>query len=344
MDSPLRSRIQNTIDLNQPGRQIGDLLVKWSDNERPLGFYPTPIICLSNGSGPTVMLTGGIHGDEFEGPAALMRIINQVSVDDIQGRLIVIPAANSLAVAKSSRISPLDHINMNRVFPGDPDGALTAMLADYIEHHLMPQCDAVIDLHSGGKGSVFVPCALTELEPGSELRLKNLQLARKFGAPWLWLCGAQNDGRSVNGAAARQNISMIAVELGGGGGCDPAMADFAEQGIRRCLNHLGLLADDGIEPGAQQLVVVELVAHKQPVTAPASGLFDRAFSCGDRVSAGQHAGWLHHPNEPDRHSSAVQFRDDGIVLAHNNKGMVERAEVLALVTQPVSDDDKRIRE
>ena len=344
MDSPLRSRIQNTIDLNQPGRQIGDLLVNWSDNERPLGFYPTPIICLSNGSGPTVMLTGGIHGDEFEGPAALMRIINQVSVDDIQGRLIVIPAANSLAVAKSSRISPLDHINMNRVFPGDPDGALTAMLADYMEHHLMPQCDAVIDLHSGGKGSVFVPCALTELEPGSELRLKNLQLARKFGAPWLWLCGAQNDGRSVNGAAARQNISMIAVELGGGGGCDPAMADFAEQGIRRCLNHLGLLADDGIEPGAQQLVVVELVAHKQPVTAPASGLFDRAFSCGDRVSAGQHAGWLHHPNEPDRQSSAVQFRDDGIVLAHNNKGMVERAEVLALVTQPVSDDDKRIRE
>ena len=61
-----------TIDLNKPGRQIGDLLVKWSDNERPLGFYPTPIICLSNGSGPTVMLTGGIHGDEFEGPAALI--------------------------------------------------------------------------------------------------------------------------------------------------------------------------------------------------------------------------------------------------------------------------------
>lgn len=344
MDGLYQSRIQNTVDLNQPGRQIGDLLVKWSDNERPLGFYPTPIICLSNGSGPTVMLTGGVHGDEFEGPAALMRIINQISVDEIQGRLIVIPAANSLAITKSSRISPLDHINMNRVFPGDHDGALTAMLADYIEHHLMPQCDAVIDLHSGGKGSVFVPCVLTELEISSELRLKNLQLAQEFGAPWLWVSGSQNDTRSVNAAATRQNISMIAVELGGGGGCDPAMTDFAEQGIRRCLNHLGLLALDVTEPGAQQPTIVELVAHRQPVTAPASGLFDRAFSCGDQVSAGQHAGWLHFTGEPGRPSSAIQFRDAGFVLAHSNKGMVERAEVLALIAQPVSGDDKRIRE
>lgn len=340
----MRSRIQNTIDLNRSGRQVGDLLAKWSDNERPLGFYPTPIICLLNGSGPTVMLTGGVHGDEFEGPAALMRIINQVSVDDIQGRLIVIPAANSQAVAKSSRISSLDHINMNRAFPGDRDGALTAMLADYIERHLMPQCDAVIDLHSGGKGSVFVPCVLAELEPGSETRLKNLQLARKFGAPWLWVSGTQNDDRSVNAAATRQNVPMIAVELGGGGGCDPAMTDFAGQGIRRCLDHLGLLADDGIEPGAQQPAIVELVAYRQPVIAPASGLFDRAFSCGDRVSAGQHAGWLHHPNEPGRPSSALRFRDDGIVLAHSNKGMVERAEVLALIAQPISGDDERLRE
>ncbi len=290
------------------------------------------------------MLTGGVHGDEFEGPAALMRIINQISVDDIQGRLIVLPAANSLAVTKSSRISPLDHINMNRVFPGDRDGALTAMLANYIEQHLMPQCDAVIDLHSGGKGSVFVPCVLTELEISSELRLKNLQLAREFGAPWLWVSGSQNDTRSVNAAATRQNISMIAVELGGGGGCDPAMTDLAEQGIRRCLNHLGLLADDGTEPGAQQPTIVELVAHRQPVTAPASGLFDRAFSCGDQVSAGQHAGWLHFPGEPGRPSSAIHFRDAGVVLAHSNKGMVERAEVLALIAQPVSGDDKRIRE
>ena len=68
--SSVNSRIQIDIDLEQTGLQIGDLQIRWSDNRRPLGFYPVPIACIAGGSGPTVLLSGGVHGDEFEGPAA----------------------------------------------------------------------------------------------------------------------------------------------------------------------------------------------------------------------------------------------------------------------------------
>ena len=105
------SRVQISIDLNQPGRQIGDLKLKWSDNRQPIGYYPVPIICLSNGEGPTILLTGGVHGDEFEGPAALMRLVQSLQVDDINGRIIIIPTLNAAAALASSRVSPLDNLN-----------------------------------------------------------------------------------------------------------------------------------------------------------------------------------------------------------------------------------------
>ena len=119
---------------------------------------------------------------------------------------------------------------MNRAFPGDANGGPTQMLAHFIETCLLPECDAAIDLHSGGKAAVFAPCVLTQADDGnSHIGKRNMALADAFGAPFIWLSGRHNDNRSVNAAAARQGVSMIAAELGGGGGCDPLMTDFAER-------------------------------------------------------------------------------------------------------------------
>ncbi len=75
----------------------------------------------------------------------------------MRGRLILLPALNLPAVLAGTRVSPVDQINMNRAFPGDPRGTPTLMIADYVRRRLLPMCDAVIDLHSGGKTLNFVP-------------------------------------------------------------------------------------------------------------------------------------------------------------------------------------------
>ena len=334
-DSSADTRIKISIDLDQPGRQVGDLQIKWSDNQRPLGYYPVPIACIAGGNGPTVLLSAGVHGDEFEGPAALMRLLQDIAPADVNGRIIILPALNTPAMLASSRVSPLDQVNMNRAFPGDAHGGPTHMLAHFIETCLLPECNAAIDLHSGGKAAVFAPCVLTQADMQADIGLRNMALAQAFGAPFIWLSGRNNDNRSVNAAAARQGVSMVAAELGGGGGCDRLMTDFAERAVRRCLHHLGILSV-AMEAEAEASRLVEFSASGHNLTAPAAGLFDRQFSLGDEVQVGDRAGCLHFVGEPLRPSMELKFAASGTVLAQGNRGLVERGDSLAMIAQPVA--------
>ena len=65
-----KSTITSSIDLAALGKHIGDLRVRWSDNSVPLGYHPVPIISIKSGPGPVMLMFGGTHGDEFEGPSA----------------------------------------------------------------------------------------------------------------------------------------------------------------------------------------------------------------------------------------------------------------------------------
>ena len=324
------SRVEIDIDLTQKGRQIGDLKIKWSDNHTPIGYYLTPIICLVNGDGPTLLLTGGVHGDEFEGPAALMRVVHRLDVSEINGRIIILPALNAAAMEQMSRVSPLDGLNMNRAFPGNANGTPVEMIAHYVETHLLPQCDAVIDLHSGGKASIFASCVLANIDSQSPQGQRNLALAKAFAAPFLWVAGPDNDDRSLNAAAARQQLPMIAAELGGGGGCNPTMTNFTERAVNRCMHALGIIADD------QQEVIekMEYVRMRETFSAPATGLFDRHVGVGQKVEAGQLAGWLHFIHEPKRSSIALTFKSAGTVLAVTNRGIVQRGDLIAMIASP----------
>lgn len=326
-----QTRIHCDIPLDQPGRHIGDLYLRHSDNRQPLGYYPVPIATMGNGDGPTALLIGGVHGDEFEGPVAIMRLLHSLDPQSIRGRIIFLPALNMPATQAATRVSPLDDANLNRAFPGDANGGPTAMLAHFVEDVLMPNCDAVIDLHAGGKASIFAPSALASRHEDAILFEKNLALARVFGAPLIWVLGAYNDNRSVNAAAARKRVPMIAAELGGGGACTPDHADLAEHGILRCLAHIGILEDAphvGEAPRA-----VEILSPQQNLFAARSGLFDRAFSAGDEIVAGQYAGALHMIGEPSRPPLRLTFPMSGVVLAHGNRGNVERGEMLAMVAR-----------
>ena len=114
---------------------------------------------MKNGSGPTALLTGGNHGDEYEGPVALFNFAGRTRIADIQGRVIVVPAMNYPAFEVATRVSPIDGLNLNRIFPGRPDGTVTEIIADYFSRILLPLADYVLDIHSGGKTLDFVPFA-----------------------------------------------------------------------------------------------------------------------------------------------------------------------------------------
>lgn len=101
-----KSAVTATIDFSKDGKHVGDLRVKWSDNSIPLGFHLVPIISIKNGQGPVVLIFGGTHGDEFEGPSAMMRLASDLPLDQIAGQIILVPGLNAPAVRQSSRVSP----------------------------------------------------------------------------------------------------------------------------------------------------------------------------------------------------------------------------------------------
>ncbi|MDX6751454.1 succinylglutamate desuccinylase/aspartoacylase family protein [Geminicoccaceae bacterium 1502E] len=325
-----RSRIKCPLDLESPGKRAGNLALKYSDNANPLGIYPVPIMAIVGGPGPTTLLVAGVHGDEFEGPVALIELFQQLDPARVRGRLLFLPALNAPAVRASSRVSPLDGANLNRAFPGDREGPPTAMLAHLVESVLMPGCDAVIDLHAGGKASFFTPCALAARTADGALSPANMALAEAFGAPAIWVLGRHNDDRSVNAAATRRNVPMIAAELGGNGAITPDILALAGRGLRRCLAHLGHLDEmppaDCVSPR-----VVEIADAGHSLHAPGHGLMEPLFVAGDWVREGQLLGRLYSLDDPARPPVGIHAPTAGLVLAAGARGHVEHGDFVALL-------------
>ena len=116
--------ISTEIDFEHDGIQHGFLKLPYSSNTSAWGSVMIPICHLKNGNGPTALLTGGNHGDEYEGPTALFDLANRQHIEDIQGRVIIIPAMNYPAFLSQDRVSPIDDINLNRAFPGEACGTV----------------------------------------------------------------------------------------------------------------------------------------------------------------------------------------------------------------------------
>ena len=157
------SRVRITVDLQAPGKACGHVLVPISGDELAYGYVQLPITVIAGGAGPTVLLTGGVHGDEYEGPILLARLANELEPRQVAGRLLILPVLNVPALEAGRRTSPLDGLNLNRVFPGRPEGGVTELIAHFVAERLLPECDVLVDLHSGGRSLLYTPLAAIHL-------------------------------------------------------------------------------------------------------------------------------------------------------------------------------------
>ena len=136
-----KNPITATIPLNEEGAHHGFLKLPVSRDLSAWGSVMIPISVIKNGDGPTALLSGANHGDEYEGPIVLQQLAYELTPRDISGRLIIVPYMNFPAFQTARRTSPLDGINLNRCFPGKPDGTPTEKIADYFLTQLVPQAD-----------------------------------------------------------------------------------------------------------------------------------------------------------------------------------------------------------
>src|SRR5690606_26925558 len=125
------SPIVPTVDFERDGVQHGFLRLPWSRDESAWGNLMIPVAVIRNGSGPTALLTGANHGDDYEGPIALTELAHRLRAEDVSGRIVIVPFMNFPAFRGGRRTSPIDGGNLNRSFPGRPDGTVTEKIADF---------------------------------------------------------------------------------------------------------------------------------------------------------------------------------------------------------------------
>lgn len=316
------SRLRADIEFERPGKHRGFLNLSHSVHRSAYGLIRIPIACIVNGVGPTVLLTAGNHGDEYEGQLALLKFLNAVEPAQIAGRLIVVPSLNYPAAMAGTRTSPLDDGNLNRAFPGARDGTPTQMIAHYVETVLLPMVQIGLDMHSGGSSLEYVPASLSRWPDDPAQREHLLALHRTFGADVALIAETAQDDRTLSAAGLRSGGLHFACEIGGGGTVTAHSLAVAERGLRNFLAHVGVLVGVKPEPvaPARQMVIG---GPDYYVYAPSRGLFEPAFRLGERVHAGQTAGFIHFRDEPDRPPRRLEFRRDAMVVCRRVPALVE---------------------
>jgi len=324
------SRIWTEIDFAAGGKQVSDLHLPHSVTRSAYGTIAIPVAVIGNGAGRTVLLTAGNHGDEFEGQVTLTKLIHALDADDIAGRVIILPALNLPAALAGTRVSPLDGGNLNRSFPGDPDGGPTAQIAYYMDSVIVPMCDAWLDLHSGGSSLNYVPLASASASGDAELDARSLALLRAFGAP-LSMIWDSADPAMAGATALRRKLLYVGTELGGAAAVDPDWVKLSDAGVMRSLHHLGVLKSTDKFPvtKAPPTRLVELAGRDYFVYAPEPGLFEWHRKLGDEVKKGELAGFIHFVDNPLREPIAVPFRRDGTLICKRHLARVERGDCVA---------------
>ena len=311
-----RSRIRLSIDIESDGLRSGYMQVPYSTHDSAYGWIPVPIMSMRNGNdGPRILLVAGNHGDEYEGQIALTKLMKDLDPLALRGQIVALTAANYPAVIAGSRVSPIDDGNLNRSFPGDPNGGPTAMIADYIENSLLPVMDYVIDLHSGGYSLQYLPCALVRRTDDDALMQRLLDAVQEFGASIAYITDGSQGGsdRTLAAAAARKDVVAITVELGGAAMVSREGLMLAEQGVRRLLHLFGVLPGKG-DSSRDKCRLMEVNGAPYFVYATQAGVFEPYFDLGDAVESNQLAGMIHFPEEPWRASEAVYFEISGTII------------------------------
>jgi predicted deacylase len=206
------SRISSTIAFDSPGKQTGFLRLPYSSHESAYGWIPIPIVCIVGGTGPTVLLVGGNHGDEYEGQVALAALCRTLDPSALRGRVIIVPSANFPAAMAGRRISPIDGGNLNRSFPGSEGGSPTEMIAHFIETKLLPMSDCAIDVHSGGSSLQYCPTIRARSNSDAQITERTLTLLRAFGAPYGCIYKPlAGESRTMAAAAARCDVPYLCI-------------------------------------------------------------------------------------------------------------------------------------
>lgn len=324
--------ITPTIPLNEDGVHHGFLRLPYSRDDSAWGSVMIPITVIKNGIGPCALLTGANHGDEYEGPVALMDLAVSLKPEDIEGRVIIVPAMNYPAFRAGIRTSPIDRGNMNRSFPGSPSGTVTEKIADYIQTVLLPEASIVLDFHSGGKTLDFIPFASAHVLENKDQQAACVAAVEAFNAPYSMIMLEIDNVGMYDTSVEDQGKTFVTTELGGGGTSTARSNAIAKKGVRNVLKHAGIMKG---ELETSPSVMLDMPDDDCFVFSQDDGMIEAVKDLGDEVREGEVVARIWPVDRTGRFPVDCRAKRSGIVASRHFPGLVKAGDCMAVVAVKV---------
>ena len=322
------SPISASVDFDADGMQHGHLRLPWSRDDSAWGSVVIPITVVKHGEGPTALLTGANHGDEYEGPIALFDLARTLQAGDVSGRVIIVPALNYPAFRAARRTSPIDKGNLNRSFPGRPDGSVTEKIADYVTRCLLPLADIVLDFHSGGRTLDFLPYAAAHELPDKAQEDRCFAAVAAFSAPWSMRMIEIDAVGMFDTIAETAGKVFVTTELGGGGTSRAETVRIARRGILNVLRHAGIV-DGAVEKTRTKWL--DMPSGDCFAFAEDDGMIETMIDLGEPVQEGQVIARIHPVGRTGQAPQEIMARMSGLLAARHFPGLVKAGDCVSVL-------------
>ena len=296
-----------------------------------IGLHSSTIQGTSDG--PHLLITAGIHGDEFEGIFAIYRLIRQIDTADLSGTLTLIPIVNQSAVDQHSRCGE-DGKDLARTFPGDLNGSPTEQIAAIL-NDIISKADLYIDLHTGGSCMDVYPLSGYGLVKNTATLETQRRMARAMNLPLIWGSTAELDGRSMS-AARDADVPAIYAEYRGRGICDPTGVEAYVNGCLSVMAEFNMLEKTAQTPQSQTPVIVEdprpNSGHMQICNpSPIKGLFEPSRKLGESLEPGDILGVVIDPLSGENRE--ILSDQSGAIIVIRSYPQVDEGDALAVILE-----------
>ncbi|WP_316810918.1 M14 family metallopeptidase [Pedobacter heparinus] len=290
--------------------------------------------------GPRVLISAGVHGDEYEPMLAVMELVAEVSSLLRSGSVTLIPVVNVTAYETNSRYG-VDGLDLARICPGRADGSSSetaaAMISSYIE-----KADYYIDMHTGGRLFNIYPLAGYMLHPLAAVLKKQQNMAKAFNLPLIWGTEGSPGGRTLS-IARDANVPAIYVEYGGGNAVKKEIVALLKEGCLNVLNTLSMISLKALSSSCLKYWVEDYTPGggylQGKLPSAATGIFIAAVVPGASVKKGQLWGVVVNPVTHQR--TEIIAGEAGMALFVRDAAYVKEGEALGGIL-PVSASGKLI--